>query len=194
MTKSKAEVAASFDGGGACVAPPDVLARIRNLIVELGEAEDAVEMMEENLKTAKKRLQQLRTVTMPDALAEIQSDHFTYMGYEVRISDFVSGNLPKEGDKREAAIKWLEEHDGGSLLKTDVHVEFPKSQHEEAMTMAKTLIEHGYAPNVNVGVHPNSLQAYARERIKNGEPIDFDVLGLYTGRVAKVKKTSKAGQ
>jgi len=86
-------------------------------------------------------------------------------------------------------MDWLEANEGGSLIKTDVALAFTKSQHNEAIDLARRLEEQGFAPSVQSGVHAQTLQAFARERIRNGDQIDTDVLGLYTGKVAKLKRT-----
>jgi hypothetical protein len=175
-------------GQGEAQASPDALAQLREAIQELVSLEETIEQMEEDLKAAKKQREALRTGRIPELMAEIQSDHFTHAGYEIKLQDFVSGSLPKEPDRRQKAIQWLEANGADGLIKTDLQLQFGRSQHNEALSVADELRQEGYEPRVESGVHAQTLQAFARERIKNGEPIDTETLGLYTGKVAKTKK------
>tara|TARA_R110000824_G_scaffold15883_3_gene66569 strand:+ start:10459 stop:11028 length:570 start_codon:yes stop_codon:yes gene_type:complete len=179
-----------FDVGtvGDVSASPDALAQLRNSIQDMIGMEEAISTMEDDLKAAKASLQIMRTGRLPDLMAEIQSDHFTHEGWEVKLSDFVSGSLPKDPEKRKLAMDWLEANEAEGLIKTDVKLTFGRSQHNEAVSVAEGLIEEGHAVDVQSGVHAQTLQSFAREKIRNGEDIDCELLGLYTGKVVKAKK------
>lgn len=189
-----ADVSQAFDPGvdGEASASPDALATLREAIQEMIDLEIIVASLEEDLKAARKSLHSLRTGRLPDLMAEIQSDHFTHNGWECKLSDFVSGSLPKDPDKRKAALDWLEDHEAGGLIKTDVSLSFGKSQHNEAISLAEGLIADGHAVEVLSGVHAQTLQSFARERIRKGEDIDCELLGLYTGKVVKAKPVKEA--
>jgi hypothetical protein len=64
---------------------------------------------------------------------------------------------------------------------------FEKSQHNEALSVKADLENKGYAVAAKMGVHPQTLIAHVKERLRNGDEIPLDVLGLYAGRVAKIK-------
>lgn len=177
-----------FDMGAEETASQDVLARLHAALEEATAMEEVVEQLEQDLKAAKATLHKMRTGIVPDIMTEIQMDKTTWNGWDVSVSDFVSGSLPREPDKKARAIEWLEGNEGGSLIKTKLNVDFGKGEKEKADKLAALLVTKGLEPKVEVGAHAQSLQAFARERIKNGEPIDTEVLGLYTGRVAKFKK------
>ena len=68
---------------------------------------------------------------------------------------------------------------------------FGVSQHNEAVNLAEELIEEGHPVKMDLGVNAMQLKAYASERIRNGEDIDADTLGLYTGKVVKATKVKK---
>jgi hypothetical protein len=40
-------------------------------------------------------------------------------------------------------------------------------------------------------VHTQTLLAFVREKVRNGDDIDFDALGIYTGKVAKITEVKK---
>lgn len=178
----------SFEDAGAVVAAPDALDRLNTKLAEAIELKEMIDQMEDDLSAAKKHLNSLNTTTIPDMMAEMGMDEVTQRGWNVKIGEFVSGSLPKDPLKREDAIHWLEAHEGADLIKTNLSVTFTRSQHNEALNLAGYLEEDGYAPSIESTVHPQTLAAYARERLKSGEPVDTEVLGLYTGRVAKFKQ------
>jgi hypothetical protein len=179
-----------FDVGtkGEASASPDALVNLRESIQTMIDLEKNIAILEDDLKAAKHSLQSIRTGRLPDLMAEIQSDHFTHDGWECKLTDFVSGSLPKNPNKRAAAIKWLEKNEAGGLIKTDVNLSFGRSQYDEANELADNLIKEGHAVVLSSGVHAQTLQAFARERIRNGDDIDCEVLGLYTGKVVKAIK------
>lgn len=179
-----------FDLGGAS-APSDKMDALNAALEEAVALEQAVVQMEEDLKAVKKSLNALKCSRIPDLMGELQMDEVSFRGWKVKIDDFVSGSLPKDGDRHERAIQWLEDHGAGGLIKTDLTLAFGKSQHNEALDLAGRLEAEGLAPSVKTGVHAQTLHAFARERIRNGDPLDIDLLGLYVGKVAKMSLVKK---
>ena len=179
-----------FDLGGAS-ALPDKMDALNAALEEAVALEQTVAQMEEDLKAVKKSLNALKGSRIPDLMGELQMESVVFRGWQVRIDDFVSGSLPREGEGHEQAVRWLEEHGAGGLIKTDLTLAFGKSQHNEALDLAGRLEAEGLAPSVKSGVHAQTLHAFARERIRNGEPLDIEILGLYIGKVAKMKQVQK---
>lgn len=120
----------------------------------------------------------------------ISTPEFNYP-LKVGIKEIVSGTLPKDPDRRAKAIAWLTKNDGGGLIKTSIEMEFGRSQHAAAIKLAKQLKKRGFELTVVEGVHAQTLGKYARDRLKEGDPIDFEILGLYTGKVAEIKEAKK---
>ena len=177
-----------FEDAGSATADPNILEKLNKCADELLSYKDIVDQMEEDLKVARAALNALQTKTMPELMAEAQMESFTRDGRTIEVSSFVSGSLPKEEEKRAAAIRWLEEHDGAGLIKTSVGLSFGRGEHNVALALAAGLKAQGHEPLVETGVHAATLQAFARERLKDGDEIDTEVLGLFTGRVVKVKE------
>lgn len=180
------DFASDFDGQEGAIAPSDTLARLKQSLAELLEMEKAVEQMEGDLKAAKQTLQVMRTGRVPDLMNEVGVSSMVIEGQKVELSEFVSGSLPKDPERRKRAIAWLEEHGADGLLKTEVSIEFGRKQHNEALSLSAELIEKGFPSLVSSNIAPQTLAKFARDRIKDGEPIDFEILGLYTGKIAKV--------
>jgi len=177
-----------FDMGGEASASPDTLEVLHTLLGEAITLEQMVAQMEEDLKAARANLHTMKSSRIPDVMDQLQMDQLSFRGWTVKINDFVSGSLPKDPEKRQKALQWLEQNDASGLIKTEIKVAFGKSQHNEALEVAGRLVSEGYAPNVESGVHSATLQSFARQRIKEGDPIDTEVLGLFVGKVAKLQE------
>lgn len=175
---------------GAAPAAPDKLDALNAALAEAIDLEVLAEQLEADLKAAKKALNTLRATRIPDMMGELGMDSVTFRGWKVSVEDFVSGSLPKDPVAHERAVRWLEGEGAGGLIKTDLSIAFGRSQHNEALDLAGRLESEGLAPSVKSTVHPQTLCAFARERIRNGEPLDLEALGLYTGKVAKMKQVA----
>lgn len=174
--------------GGAVQAPPDLLSELRNQIIEATKLEAKVDQLEADAAAARQSLHKIRTQIIPDLMARAQSDHFTHAGWEVKVQDFVSGSLPSDPDKKAKAIAWLEKHDGGGLVKTALAIAFSRNERKAATKLYESLAKKGLPVSLNETVHPQTLAAYVRARIADGEPIDLDALGVFTGKIARFKK------
>lgn len=151
--------------------------------------EATVKDLEEALKAQKSVLHNIKNKELPDMMASVgQSDFTTEDGFQIKIEDFVSGSLPKEPLKRQAALLELENTEGGSaIIKNLLSIQFEKKQHNEALALAEELHDKGYDPKVTSDVHPQTLMAFVREKIHSGDEIDYEKLGCYVGRTAKIK-------
>ncbi len=174
--------------GEGASAPSDKLEVLHKTLDEATSLEEQLEQLDADAAAARSALNELKTKRIPELMTELQMSDLTRNGWKVKVNDFVSGSLPKEEGPRKLAIDWLEAHDGGPLIKTEIGMQFAKSQHDEAKKLADRLLAEGFAVQLTSGVHASTLQAFARERLKSGEPIDTDVLGLFTGQVAKFNR------
>lgn len=180
----------AFDVGAnaGALAPADVLEALRDNIRQLDGIETAIDQTEEDLKALKKEKQRLRTNIIPDLMSQIQSDHFTHDGVEVKLDDFVSGGIPKDPEKHANAIAWLLQVGAGELIKTTVTMHFGKSQGNIANDVASRMEAEGHAVTETHGIHQQTLHKFVRDRLKDGEPLDLEALGVFTGKVAKIKR------
>ena len=154
---------------------------------ELIRLETQIADIEQLLKTLSSRATELKTKTIPDKMAEIGLSEFaTPAGNRLKIEDFVSGSLPKEPEKRTAAIAALEAWNADDVIRNEINLSFDKSQHNEAMALADDLRQRGFNCEVKSGVHPQTYLSVIRERLASGEPVDTEVMGVFVGRKTKV--------
>lgn len=180
--------ASEFDlgGEGGVSAPPATLEVLHKIVEETVALEKIVLQQEEDLKATKKTLQALKTQRLPEMMASLQMSEMTRDGWKIKVSDFISGSLPQEPERREKAIEWLINNDGEPLIKTTIELTFSKSEHNMALSLADDLKKMGLEPTISSGVHSATLQSFARQKLKDGSEIDTDLLGLFTGKVAKL--------
>jgi len=175
-----------------CAAPQDSLALISELGNRLLEEMKTVEELEASLRQASERVNNLKFKLLPDAMASAGVAEIKLLdGSKIVVDDFVSGSLPKDSDKRSQAIRWLVENDGLSIIKTQVVAEFGFGERDKALELKRTIEKSGTPATIVDAVHPQTLCAFVREVLRSGKPIDPSVLGLYVGRVAKVKQARK---
>lgn len=165
-------------------------------IAILGEAALALQAkltkIEEEQTKTQKQLNEILQQQIPEIMGQCGLLSFKMEnGTVLTLKDFCSGSLPKEPGPRAIALDWLRKNGGEPLIKTELSLSFGKGEDKKAQTLVKKLNKEGLNPSIEVGVHASTLQAFAREKLESGDPIDLKVLGLYSGRVAKFGKASK---
>lgn len=172
-------------------APEDVLKRLHKAIDEALSLEETVNQLSQDLNVANQQLNHLKNKILPDIMIEARSDEFTYNDWKLSLSSFISGSLPKDEEKRKIAIKWLEDHGAADIVKTDISVSFGRSEHEEATKLIVDLYDKGLTVDVESGVHAKTLQKFAKDCLENGDEIDLECLGLYSGKNVRIKRLDK---
>jgi hypothetical protein len=178
-----------FDvGEGPVSGPSAALDRLKKAAAEAIDIEAFIKSLEETLSDAKTKLHHARTKVLPDMMAEIGMSSFSLDdGTEFSIDNFVSGSLPKSVEGKAAAIKWLEENDAESLIKSDIKISFGRNQHNEFVNLREELTEKKYDLETGVGVHAGTLAAFVREKLEHGDEVPLELLGMYAGRIVKIK-------
>lgn len=176
----------AFDEGEAVAAPS--LASLMKLAARAEELEATVADLEAALKEQKSALTFIKTQQLPDAMVEAGVTKLTSAsGAELKLSDFVTGSLPKEPEKRNAALAQLVKEGGTDLIKNNVVVAFTRSQHNAAAALADDLRKMGHTAEMISDVNHMQLTAFVREKLRNGEEVAYEKLGCFVGRVVKIE-------
>lgn len=174
----------AFDEGDA--KPTGNIGPLLILAAEALALKEELDDLDALVKVKKGRENEIKTKLLPDAMAEAGMSEFkTPEGAKISVEDFVAGSLPKEPAERAEAIKEIEAGGGEAMLKSTLTLWFEKSAHNEMLALADDLRGRGLAPVVESSVHPQTLLAWVRERLRGGEPVDLQKLGLFSGRKAK---------
>ena len=147
-----------------------------------------IDQGEEMVKQLKNELHVLNTKVIPDLMLSLGVKSQTLIdGSSVEIGKFMNGGLPKD-DRRGRALKWLEDHDGADIIKQHINMRFGRESYKLVKKVLAALDRLEVEYESDKSVHPQTLYKYARERLENGEDIPLDLLGLFTGRVAKITR------
>lgn len=159
------------------------LAYLMGLGEQLQTAMRNVEQIELELKEAKRIVNEYQSKTIPDAMIEIGCTMFALTdGTKIELKEVVSAGIPK--DSQDEAYEWLREHGAGDLIKTEVTIKFGRGDEEAAREFFDSVEDKN--PEMSVGVHSQTLSAWAREQLSKGVQLPMDLLGIWTGNIAKV--------
>jgi hypothetical protein len=162
------------------------LETVRTLATELRDLETEIAELEETLKLLKGRANDLKTQELPEALGDLGMESFSLSdGFSVKINEVVSGTLPKDPAAKRAALALLAEYGLDGIIKNEISLAFGRGEDNIAKSLAAELREKGYEADVTEGVHPQTLAAAVRERLRSGEEVDTQALGIYCGRTVK---------
>lgn len=169
-------------------------ARVSELTYQQSLLEDEVLMLEIQLKDKKRKLNDIETRELPEAMDRVGLSEFkTVNGTKVGIKPFYNASIP--ADRKDEALDWLEVNDHGGIIKTDVKTSFGKGEHEFAkafLQFARGFNEHPVDPEMTRGVHAQTLKAFVREMMESGATIPLDLFGVHMGRKAVIKRAKEA--
>lgn len=167
------------------------------------DLEREIDNLENLLKEKKQSLTKLAEQDLPDLMQELNVKEFTLNnGAKCEIQDITSGSIPSasaiaraktEEDKNELELRqqqcfdWLRSTGNGSLIKSNVEVQFGKNEDKECNEFTEELRKRNMFYRRAVGVHPGSLNSMLRERLSDGKDVPSDLFKLYVGRKAKLK-------
>lgn len=180
-----------FDEFLEAPAPSDSeLAKIRDLSERQLRIERELLDLEAALAAKKKELQEVAEHLLPEAMDSAGLTEFTNLnGDKIKVDDVIRCHISK--DRQEDAYQWLRNNDAGELIKNEVSVVFGRGQDDAANEVAVQLIKEGYDPIVKSTVNWQTLNAWAKEQVRAGANLPADTLGLYVGRITKVKLNKK---
>ena len=168
----------------------DGIALVSRLAEQQQLAQKQVDLLEENLKDAKKKLREVAEELLPEAMKENNMLDFTLLdGSKVEVSKFYGASISK-GNQGEA-FHWLIENGHGDLIKNQVSTNFVRGQEQDAENFADELNDRGMPVNTKKWVEPMTLKAFARDQLEKGTKIPMDVFGIYIGNKAKITRKQK---
>lgn len=175
----------------------NLVEQVREACAEAVDLARVIEGYEAASKAARIRLYDLQTKTIPEALSLAgMGDTFSLAtGEMIQISDSVRNTIgakdPERDDKLVRRMETLIRMGGEALVKTALSVSFAKGEYEEAEVARDTLISQGLEPELGETVNFQSLVGFVRERIRKGESVENEGLGLEVAPYAKITMPKK---
>ena len=173
---------------------PDALVQLTKLCALARDYEKLVNDSEQQLKIIKESLRSLLEEDIPQFMAEIGTGIESLAltdGTKISLRDDVYAGIPAA--RQEEAFQWLEQHGFGGLIKTEVSVVFGRNKAEEAKSFAQSLTENGMEPELNRGVHNQTLRAFLREQLEKAAAVPLELFGARAVRVAKITSPKSPG-
>lgn len=163
---------------------------LKSVEVQVNKAIDLMKAIvegEEHLKGMVAELHKITSTILPDTMAAARCEEFkTKEGVKVTIKDYINGSLPKDPEKRRKALEWFHEIGAEQLIRSKVEIDLPPGESKEGKKVKSLLQKNKVAFDEEQTVHAQTLQAFARERMANGEKTPYELLGLHVGRAAKI--------
>lgn len=164
------------------------LAEVQQLCVLLKEKDEQIATSEEYLDALKKEYKEISEKILPEAFNNLGLKSLALVdGTTINLQDTVAATINDEN--RTAAHGWLRENGFGDIIKNEIIVSFGKDEDKYADAIYDRLLhEGGLQPIRQEKVHPQTLKAFVKERLKSGEPFPADTFKLFVGVAARVNK------
>ena len=168
------------------------------------EIENEINRLDELLKQKKQDLKMLAEQDLPDLMQELNIRDFTLSnGAKVSVKDVITASVPSQGaidrakdesQRAELAIRqqqcfeWLRDNKAGDLIKSNVEVQFGRDEDEACSAFAEELRERQIYYKRAVGVHPQTLNSFIKERMSEGKEVPMEMFRVYAGRRANIRR------
>lgn len=164
------------------------LARVSVLGEQLIAKQTELAEAEEKVKELKDIVTRIEREDLPALMAEVGLQEVRLMsGQLISIKEEVNASI--SAANRSAAHAWLLANGFGGIIKTGVTVIFGKGEHEDAEKIASELQNryNDHEVDLDESVHPSTLKAFVKERMKAGDSLPLDLFGVYVYSKAVVK-------
>jgi hypothetical protein len=177
---------------------------IADMAQRMLEIENEINRLDELLKQKKQDLKLLAEQDLPDLMQELNIRDFTLSnGAKVSVKDVITASVPSQGaidrakdesKKAELAMlqqqcfDWLRAHNAGDLIKSNVEVQFGRDEDDACSAFVNKLRESQIYYKRAVGVHPQVLNSFVRERMSEGKEVPMEMFRVYAGRRANIRR------
>ncbi len=163
------------------------LTTVAGMAKAIRDKEEHVKELEEKLKAEKKSLLKMTDEDLPTMLAEIG---LTAMklddGSEVTVKPTYGASILI--DNKPKAFDWLREHGYDDIIKNTITCSFGRGEDDQAASFKAVAEKEGYAPEQKTDIHAQTLRAFVRERVENGDDFPMELFGAYVGQRAIIKR------
>lgn len=163
------------------------LASVAALARQIRDKEENISKLEDTLKAEKKALLKLTDEDMPAMLAEIGISSFSLDdGSQVEVKQTYGASILV--DNRPKAYEWLRDHGYDDIIKNTVLCQFGRGEDDLASSFAAFAQTQGYVPEQKTEIHPQTLRAFVKERVEEGDDFPMELFGAWVGQRAVIKR------
>ena len=164
------------------------LTSVAALARQIRDKEETISRLEETLKEEKKTLLKLTDEEMPAMLAEIGISSFSLDdGSTVEVKQTYGASILV--DNRPAAYEWLRDNGYDDIIKNTVLCQFGRREDDRASSFAAFAQQQGYVPEQKTEIHPQTLRAFVKERVEEGDAFPMELFGAWVGQRAVIKRS-----
>ena len=157
--------------------------------INLKKKEDEIASLEEQLKQKKLEADDIGSRVIPELLAEQGLSEIKLAdGSKVSVKKEFRCTLPKDGDKRDAAYKWLRDNKLEDIIKNNIFVTFGRGEDDKAEQLLNLAAENGFQPQQKSDVAWNTLTALFKERVEAGLDMPSDVFNTWIKDKTKITR------
>ena len=162
---------------------------VKTLASELVELDLTIEALTAQMEALKNRRKEIVEQEMPQAMRAAQvrkkmDIDVGNRGYELTLRNKIVGSLSRAPDV-DKALAYLEEKGFKGAAKADITLKVDDHNRE---CVVKALAEFPGTPKVERKINHNTLAAFARECLANGDGFDLDIVGLTSLTEAQIKE------
>lgn len=163
------------------------LLRIATLAKIQLDQEDRVKQLDDDLKLAKKTLNRTSMELLPLAMEEVGLTGFELdSGEKVTTEAGVTASISAKN--KESAFAWLRENDHDTIIKNNVVVNFGKGEDTMATSFLAQCEADGHVVDHKETVHSQTLKAFVKEQLADGEAIPAELFGIHEYTKIKIKR------
>jgi hypothetical protein len=163
---------------------------LTNAVSLMQSVEMEIDDLQQRIEEKQKTLRNISEELIPGMFQELGLKSLkTESGQEVTVaqeiySQPIAANQP-------LIYKWLEKNNFGGLIKTEVSIPFSRSERGKALAFSKTLNEKGYENSLKESVHPQTMKAFLKEQLREGNDIPLELFGAKPVFTTKIKNPKK---
>ena len=164
----------------------DKVKSISELCNRLLDLQEQARRIEENLKSKNDEIRVLSEQEIPNLMQEAGVSEFKLAdGSSVSIKPFYAAKIPVS--KTDEAFQWLTGNGYWDLIKNTVSLNFGKSEDNLANSLVEDLKSKGHNVSQKKKVEPQTLKAFVKEAIQNGQNVPMDLFGVYISNKTTIK-------
>ena len=168
------------------------LASISTWATKALELQAEVEALEEYLKKINHDLAEIVERDLPQALLKANMLEFTLVGGgKIVVRDVLQGGLSQDLEKRAFTMQWVSDEGGQDIIKDHFEIDYTKGSYDQAVALRKLLIEKKIHFDEFESIHGMTLQAFLREKLRQGVTPPFDQIGIRYFKRADIKLPKK---
>ena len=145
-----------------------------------------VETKEAELKKLKDQTRKFSEEIIPEAMQQLSLEQLKLdNGVKISIVDNVYAHISEA--KKPEAYDWFRGKGLGSIIKSEVGVQFDKTQDSDAVALKERLLSEGLPVTHKESIHPSTLKSTIKELVQKGIDVPDDTFNIFIGKKTKIQ-------